>query len=129
MLGFVLDSSGLQPRTSKHTINVSAQYSFDTSVGTFTPRADFFYSSELFFLSANNPLDRQKAYTKTNLSLSWEDVARRWSIEAFVHNLENRDVIANDGLNSATLTEFVIGADQYIYYPPRTFGIRFGVNF
>jgi len=116
-------------QTPKHTVNLGAQYSFDTSVGTFTPRADFFYSSELFFLSANHPLDRQKAYTKTNLSLTWEDIARRWSIEAFVHNLENKDVIANDGLNAATLTENVIGADQYIYYPPRTFGVRFGVNF
>jgi len=116
-------------QTPKHTVNLGAQYAFDTSVGTFTPRVDFFYSSELFFLSANNPLDRQKAYTKTNLRLTWEDIQRRWSIEAFVHNLEDKDVIANDGLNSITLTEFVIGADQYIYYPPRTVGVRFGVNF
>jgi iron complex outermembrane receptor protein len=115
-------------QTPKYTINVGAQYAFDTGFGELTPRVDVFRSGDLFFLSANSPLERQGAYTLVDLSLTWRAPDGRWSVEGFVRNVGNKDIISNDGLQSNTLGGG-FGLDNYTYYPPRTYGVRVGVNF
>ena len=44
-------------------------------------------------------------------------------------NLENDDIISNDGLQSISLGQQVLEPDNFVYNPPRTFGVRVGVNF
>lgn len=48
---------------------------------------------------------------------------------AFVHNLEDSDVVSNDGLQPITLSQQILEPDNFVYHPPRTFGIRLGYNF
>ncbi|RAK60257.1 hypothetical protein DJ021_10795 [Phenylobacterium hankyongense] len=115
-------------QTPKYTFDVGAQYTFNTSFGQITPRVDVFASGDLFFLSANSPFDRQGAYTLTNANVTWRDPTGRYSVEAFVRNAFDKDVISNDGLQSNTLGGG-FGLDNYTYYPPRTFGVRVGVDF
>ena len=115
-------------QTPKHTFNVGAQYAIPTSFGSVTPRVDVFNSGDLFFLSANSPLERQKAYTLVDASILWRSADERFSVEGFVHNATNEDVISNDGLQSNTIGNG-FGLDNYTYYPPRTYGVRVGVNF
>jgi len=55
-------------------------------------------------------------------------VDNRWWAEAFVKNLENKDIISNDGLQSISLGMGAQEPDNYAYYPPRTFGLRVGVR-
>jgi iron complex outermembrane receptor protein len=115
-------------QTPKYTINAGVQYAFDTGFGELTPRVDVFRSGDLYFLSANSPLERQGAYTLVDLSVTWRAPDARWSVEGFVRNLGNKDIISNDGLQSNTLGGG-FGLDNYTYYPPRTYGVRVGVNF
>jgi iron complex outermembrane receptor protein len=115
-------------QTPKHTFNVGAQYVIQTSFGSVTPRVDVFNSGDLFFLSANSPLERQKAYTLVDANILWRSADERFSVEAFVRNAGNEDVISNDGLQSNTIGNG-FGLDNYTYYPPRTYGVRVGVNF
>jgi iron complex outermembrane receptor protein len=115
-------------QTPQYTFDTGAEYTFDTGSGTLTPRVDVFWSGDLYFLSANSPLDRQKAYTRVDANLLWKAANNAWTLEAFVRNLTNRDVISNDGLQSNTLGNG-FGLDNYTYYPPRTYGVRLGVNF
>jgi iron complex outermembrane receptor protein len=107
---------------------VGAQYEFETSIGTITPRADVFWSGDLYFLSANTARDRQPAYALVDLGISWSDPDRLYSISAFVRNVGDEDVISNDGLQSNTIG-LGFGMDNYTYYPPRTFGLRIGAHF
>jgi outer membrane receptor protein involved in Fe transport len=65
----------------------------------------------------------------TNLHLTWISNDSRYKAEAFVNNLENSNVISNDGLQSITLGQQALEPDNFVYYPPRTVGIRFGVKF
>lgn len=116
-------------QTPKYTISLGAEYAIQTSFGTITPRVDTFISSDLYFLSANSPLDRQKSYTRTNLRVNWVEPQGRWNIEGFVANLENKDVISQDALQDAGVPGLGQAYDAYLYYPPRTVGVRFGVNF
>jgi iron complex outermembrane receptor protein len=115
-------------QTPKYTLNFGAQYAFDTGFGQVTPRIDVFRSGDLFFLSANSPLERQEAYTLVDLSVIWKAPGDRWTVEAFVRNVGDKDIISNDGLQSNTLGNG-FGLDNYAYYPPRTWGVRVGANF
>jgi len=74
-------------------------------------------------------LSPQKSYTQTNAHLTWVSDDQMYRVEAFVNNIENNDIISNDGLQSITLGQGVLQPDNYAYYPPRTFGIRLGVRF
>ena len=115
-------------QTPKYTFNLGGQYSFATGYGQVTPRVDLFWSSDLFFLSANGPLERQGGYSLVDLSVIWKAPGERWTVEAFVRNATDEDIISNDGLQSNTLGNG-FGLDNYTYYPPRTYGVRVGMNF
>lgn len=110
-------------------MNLGLEYAFVTSIGTFTPRADLFWSGEVFFLPDNIDLARQGPYSRTDLRLTWTDPSEMWRVDAFVKNLEDEDVISNDGLQSISLGQQLLQPDNYVYYPPRTVGLRVGVKF
>ena len=120
-------------QTPDFTFKLGAEYDFDFAGGTLTPRADFFLSGEVWFMQANSPdYDRQGAYTKIDLNLTWRDARNRYTIEAFVKNLQDKDVISNLGVASRTMggAPAPIPVLSYVsYYPPRTVGVRVGVNF
>jgi iron complex outermembrane receptor protein len=113
-------------QTPPYAISLGAQYTFDTEWGTITPRVDAYFSGEVNFLPDN--LSPQKAYTQTNIHVTWESPSRQYKIMAFVNNLEDADVISNDGLQSITLGQQVLEPDNFVYYPPRTFGLRLAIK-
>jgi iron complex outermembrane receptor protein len=108
---------------------LGAEYVFETTFGRIVPRADIFWSGEVFFLPDNIDLVRQDPYHRTNLRVTWTDPSDRWRVDAFVHNLEDDDIISNDGLQSVSLGQQVFQPDNYVYYPPRTVGLRVGMKF
>ena len=56
------------------------------------------------------------------------DPQQKYSVEAFVHNLENSDVLSDVEIQAPSLGGGV-APPNYTYYAPRTIGVRFGVNF
>ena len=116
-------------QTPPYSLNLGGEYNFDTPIGTITPRADIFFSGKVNFLPDNYPTSTQKAYHQTNLHLTWVSTDGRYSLDGFINNLENADVISNDGLQSITLGQQVMEPDNFAYYPPRTMGIRFAIKF
>jgi iron complex outermembrane receptor protein len=115
-------------QTPYFTFNFGAEYVWKTAYGDFTPRVDVFYSSDLYFLSANSPLERQDPYTLLDARLIWRSPDNRFGVELFGRNLTDEDVISNDGLQSNTIGEG-FGLDNFTYYPPRTYGVRLSVEF
>jgi iron complex outermembrane receptor protein len=115
-------------QTPPYTIDLGAEYTFDTPYGSLTPRVDAFFSGRVQFLPDNYITSQQKAYHLTNLHLTWLSPSGHYKAEAFVNNLENADIISNDGLQSISLGQQVQEPDNFVYYPPRTIGFRFGVN-
>jgi iron complex outermembrane receptor protein len=115
-------------QTPEYTLNFGAQYAWKTSYGEITPRLDVFHSGDVYFLSANSPLERQGSYTLVDARVTWRSPDNRFGVEVFGRNLGDEDVISNDGLQSNTLGEG-FGLDNYTYYPPRTYGVRLSVEF
>jgi len=116
-------------QTPPYTVDLGAQYTFHTEFGTVTPRVDSFISGKVQFLPDNFITSQQKPYTLTNLHLTWISNDGHYKAEAFVNNIENADVISNDGLQSITTGQSLLEPDNFAYYPPRTVGFRFGVTY
>jgi iron complex outermembrane recepter protein len=102
--------------------SVSVQYDIDLgSVGKLSPYAQLNFSGAFFGQPINSILDRQAAFSKLDLRLTWE-YDERFSLQAFVTNVTNK----------ATATRFVYGgggALQASYAPPRLWGLRGSVKF
>jgi iron complex outermembrane recepter protein len=116
-------------QTPPYTVDFGAGYTFHIANGTITPRVDTFFSGHVQFLPDNYFTSTQPAYHFTNVHVAWLSANGRWQIEAFAKNLENANVISNDGLQSISLGQQVLEPDNFTYYPPRTFGVRFTASF
>ena len=102
--------------------SVSIQYDIDLgSAGKLTPYAQLNYSGAFFGQAINSVLDRQPAFAKLDLRLTWE-FDERFSLQAFVTNVTA----------TATATRFVYGGGgnlQASYAPPRLWGLRGSIKF
>lgn len=116
-------------QTPPYTVDLGAEYTFHTAIGTITPRVDSFFSGRVQFLPDNFHTSVQKPYNLTDLHLTWLSANGRYKLEGFVKNIGNVNVISNDGLQSISLGQQVIEPDNFVYYPPRTYGVRFTLNF
>ncbi len=112
-----------------YTVDLGAEYTFHTPIGTITPRVDSFFSGRVQFLPDNYPTSIQNSYHLTDVHLTWVDPTGRFKLEGFIKNIENANVISNDGPQSISLGQQALEPDNFVYYPPRTYGVRFTVNF
>lgn len=126
-------AAGLQSTAGNRFVNspewsasTNLEYDIETSAGTFTPRVDWTYRGRTYFTIFEKPDESQGSYSKFDLKLIFRDLAQRWSAEAFVNNVTDKDVIN---------TMLVPGGDQgpdspLVWYdPPRTYGMRLGYRF
>ncbi len=116
-------------QTPPYTLDFGAQYTFQTAVGTITPRVDSYFSGRVQFLPDNYHTSTQPAYNITNLHLTWVSENGRFIVDGFVNNVGNVNVISNDGLQSVSLGQQILEPDNFVYAPPRTYGLRIGVKF
>jgi iron complex outermembrane recepter protein len=102
--------------------SVAVQYDIDLgSAGKLSPYVQLNFSGAFFGQPINSILDRQPAFAKLDLRLTW-DYDERFSLQAFVTNVTNK----------ATATRFVYGGGgnlQASYAPPRLWGLRGSVKF
>ncbi|WP_421849274.1 TonB-dependent receptor [Novosphingobium sp.] len=113
------------PNAPRFTATIAAQYGINLgSAGSLTPRVAFFWSDRQSLTPFARPAtDIQGGYTRTDLTLSWASANQRFGLEAFVQNLENKDV-----LNRVAYIE-LLNNYRASYNPPRTYGVRASVRF
>ena len=103
---------------------VSAGYQHDFQIGTGYLRAALGtrYESSFFADFSHTPGGKQDGYTKSDASLTYFASDERWSVGAWVRNIENEAVIAATagGSNFPPLPE---GATAFLE-APRTYGLR-----
>lgn len=116
-------------QTPPYAFNLGAEYRIETDFGVVTPRIDTYFSGKVDFLPDNYFTSRQDAYHQTNIRVTWLSPDQKYRVEAFVMNLEDEDVISNDGLQSISLGQQVLEPDNFVFAPPRTYGVRVGVTF
>ncbi|MCI0518126.1 MAG: TonB-dependent receptor [Woeseiaceae bacterium] len=103
-----------------------------------TPRINFHYESDFFLLAFNNPQNQQDSYTRTDFRLIY-DSGETWSLEAWVKNIEDDDVLVgqfttpNNLLTPPQVVGLPPGAGRQelllgSYAPPRTLGVTFRLS-
>ena len=108
-------------RSPDWTVSLGAEYAIDLGAnGLLTPRLDFAWRDEVYHRQYKNPLDRQAAYTRTDVSMRWEREAGAglWG-EVYVDNVEDRRNVKTNLESATTHRTFWLAA-------PRTFGARVG---
>ena len=120
---FGCDLSGNKlPHSPEYSGAVYASYDIDLgSAGKLTPYAVLTFSGAFFGQPFNSILERQKAYSKLDLRLTWA-LNEKYELQAFVNNVTDK----------ATINRFVYGgggALQQSFAPPRLWGVRGSVKF
>ncbi len=120
---FGCDISGNSiPHSPKYSGAVYASYDIDLgNAGKLTPYAVVTFSGAFFGQPFNSILERQDAFAKVDLRLTWT-VNDRFEVQAFVNNVTNK----------VTANRFVWGgggALQASYAPPRLWGARASFKF
>ena len=104
-------------------IGASASYDIPLGdLGTLTPRVQTRYSSRYYLLDYNTIIERQTAYTKTDLRLTYAPAGQRFTVEGFVTNIENKAVKSGGEFGGR-------GAFFIAYEPPRQWGLALGAKF
>jgi len=113
-----VDASGnFLPYAPEYSIQASYEHLFPLSNGgSLVPKATVYWQSESFIQPLNYEADKIDSYTKTDLSLSYNDPSGQWKVEGFVHNLENEEV-RNGGW-------VFVGSYLSSFSMPRTYGAR-----
>jgi iron complex outermembrane receptor protein len=122
---FIDQAGQVTPWSPEITLGASIGYDFDFGRnGTLTPYAQFYYSDEYNTsnLLSTDPAQRQDSYTKTDLRLIWRSADMNLSVEAFVENLENADVLARGNNNGDDVVQ-----TSFLY--PRNYGLTARYSF
>ena len=121
---YEIDCSGRQAYQSpKWTINLGAQQTVDIGDYKIVLSADTQYKTSRYVAFQYMPEQRVGDTWTSNANITFSPQNDRWSIGAFVRNIEDNRIV------TAGLTYNAASASTIITSPPRTYGIRAGVKF
>jgi len=83
------------------------------------------WQSKVYFTEFNNRDAEQGSYLMINTGATYHAPGDRWTVGAWVKNLTNKFVIANNIIAAATYAYPRVGS----LMPPRTYGATVGLNF
>jgi iron complex outermembrane receptor protein len=107
-----------------HNVIASLQQTLHLAPGDIIGRVSTQYNSGYYGDFTNDPGSRQRAYTRTDLSLTYAPHDSRWTVQLFAHNLENAAVFGTlNGVGGPT-TEIGSG----LLGPPRTYGVQLSAS-
>jgi iron complex outermembrane receptor protein len=102
------------------------QHEFDAGdLGSFTFTADTTIKSSYFTDFFNRQDGRQGSTTQSGASLEFRPTGDRFSILAFVRNIENTRALSFGGLTNAGPDDIF----NWQFSAPRTYGIRLGFEY
>jgi iron complex outermembrane recepter protein len=104
------------------TLSIGANVTMmDNENGKVIGRVRGRYVGDSFLSEYNRAPDLVEGYFQTDASLNYESANGRYSVSAFVQNLENNDTIGSLAVTNVGFTAS--------YLPPRTYGLRVGIKF
>ena len=110
------------PSAPEFSGRIAYSHIFDLGdAGRITPTVQLQYQTSSYVLFDNAIPSRAPAYSRSNLIVRYETVDKHFSLEAYVINIEDKQVV------SSVLP--ILGVSLASYNPPRTFGIRAGFHY
>ena len=107
----------------KQTFQVGVAYDIALGrAGTLTPEIQTYYNSGYILTDLTPDFGNNEAFFKTDLRLTYRSLDGKFTVQAFVNNIEN----------NAIVTRAVYSNHRSLlvtYAPPRTYGLSAGVRF
>ncbi len=118
------------PNAPHFTLHLGYQHVFELRNGAaLVPRIDTGWTGKQNLDYHNYALTEQSAYTRTDLSLTYQ-APRTWRVMLYVHNLENNAVLTTAAPDPRAITQAIGRQAGYgIYMAPRTYGVRISASF
>lgn len=82
------------------------------------------FKSDYYLSAYNFEMDKQKAYTKTDINVTYSTKKGNWEVGTFVQNLEDNRIVNFTGFTGGTINIY-----NWIFGSPRTFGIQLNYHF
>lgn len=126
-VNYTVDCSGRRPpQAPKFTVNLSAEQTIPLpSDAEIKLTGRLHYQSTTLTSLEFVPEEYQSGYTTLDASVMYKSAGGRFSIGAFANNLTNRTVKAGTFIPPFSITGFAVA----LLRPPRTYGIRVGLDF
>lgn len=113
-------------QTPEWVIGLGYDHVFDLGdAGSVTASAYSRFKSRYYTDFFNYRDLQQKAFTETDLSLTYKPANERFSIQAYVRNLENTRPVVYAGYTAANTDDII----NWQFGPPRTYGVRASIDF
>lgn len=122
---FIDQNGQTTPWSPELTLGGSIAYRHDMGgKGVLTPYLQTYYSDgyNTSNLLATDPAHDQDSYSKTDVRLIWDSPDLKYTLEAFIENIEDSDVLARGNNNSDDIVQ-----TSYLY--PRNYGLKFKARF
>ena len=107
----------------KHTIQFGLAYTIGLGgAGTLTPEIQTYYNSGYILTDLTPDYGNNAAFTKTDLRLTYVSVDGKYTVQAFINNIEDE----------ATITRAVYSNHRSLlvtFAPPRSYGATVGIRF
>ena len=120
-----VDCSGRQvPYAPEWVINLGYRHTFDLPNGSsLVAGAGTQYESAFWIGEEYLSTQRQDSFTMSNADLTWKSPLEKYSVAAYIRNIED-EAVGQTGFLSPQ-----VGRALIILRPPRTYGVRFSANF
>jgi iron complex outermembrane receptor protein len=140
----VQDLSGNRlPNSPEHKFAVSANYTFETSYGDWTPSVTYVYRDEQFGSIFDNPATLAPSWDQIDARLTFTDASDRFTVILYGRNLADElgyesgaaasrragTINQNPFLGQQPINTVLGTSSTYFITPPRTFGIELQYRF
>jgi iron complex outermembrane receptor protein len=120
-----VDLSGNKPpQAPKWTIALGYDHTFHIGESQLVASVFSRFKTEYYLTPFNWAADRQDAFTQTDFNLEWKAPGGRYTIQAYVRNIEDERPV-----NYASFTGNGVNVYNFIFGAPRTYGVQGTVKF
>lgn len=111
------------PMAPKVTLTAGYSHDFKVGKGILNASIQTLFKSEYYTTAFNYAMDKQKAYTKTDIALTYTAKGGKFDVGVFAQNLEDNRIITYSSFNGGTINIY-----NWIFGSPRLLGAQLNVR-
>ncbi|MEA5402939.1 TonB-dependent receptor [Arcicella sp. DC2W] len=116
-------AGNVAPMAPKWTLTAGYNHDFKIGKGILNAGIQTLFKSDYYATAFNYAMDKQGAYTKTDINLTYTTKGGKFDIGIFAQNLEDNRIITFSGFNGGTINTY-----NWIFGSPRLIGAQLNLH-